>query len=160
LCVFGSLAIEADFGYLRSMRTLLFLCLALVFACSDPVDLQQLKKEVAATEAAFASMAVEQGLGVAFAYYAAPDGVINRRNTIIKGKEAIRQYFDEQPDDGSTLDWSPTFVDIASSGDLAYTYGPYIFTYPDSLGNPIESNGIFHTVWRLQPDGTWRFVWD
>ncbi|MEM8895683.1 MAG: nuclear transport factor 2 family protein, partial [Bacteroidota bacterium] len=107
---------------------------------------------------AFAQMASEEGLGPAFEYFAAPDGVINRRRTVIQGKSAIRQYYDEQPDDGATLEWSPSFVDVAASGDLAYTYGPYTFTYPDSLGNPIESKGIFHTVWRLQPDGTWRFV--
>ncbi len=142
------------------MRILTFLPFVLLISCSSSDDLDKLKKEVADTEAAFAKMAAEEGLGPAFEYYAAPDGVINRRRTVIKGKAAIRQYYDEQPDDGATLDWSPSFVDVAASGDMAYTYGPYMFTYPDSLGNPIESKGIFHTVWRLQPDGTWRFVWD
>lgn len=142
------------------MKILPILTLALLFACAQPVDLEKLKVEVADTEAAFAKMAAEEGLGRAFEHYAAPDGVISRRRTVIQGKSAIRRFYDEQPDDGSTLDWSPSFVDVAASGDLAYTFGPYTFTYLDSLGNPVESKGIFHTVWRLQPDGTWRFVWD
>ncbi|MEQ9301714.1 MAG: nuclear transport factor 2 family protein [Cyclobacteriaceae bacterium] len=142
------------------MRILLCFCLALLLSCSQQVDIEELKNDVEATEVAFAKMAAERGLGEAFEYYAAPDGVINRRRTVIQGKSAIRQYYDDQPDDGAALDWSPSFVDVAASGELAYTYGPYTFTYTDSLGNPVESKGIFHTVWRLQPDGTWRFVWD
>lgn len=142
------------------MRLLSFLGIALLCACSSPVDLEKRKTQVAETEAAFAKMATDEGLAAAFEYYAAPDGVINRNDSIIKGKQAIRNYFDSQPDIGATLDWSPTFIDISSSGDLSYTYGSYTFTYPDSLGNLVEAKGIFHTVWRLQPDGTWRFVWD
>ena len=46
------------------------------------------------------------------------------------------------------------------SRDLGYTYGHYTFSYIDSGGNKIENKGVFHTVWKRQSDGTWRFVWD
>ena len=36
----------------------------------------------------------------------------------------------------------------------------YVFSFIDSTGTTVADAGIFHTVWKIQPDGTWRFVWD
>ena len=58
------------------------------------------------------------------------------------------------------LIWKPDFVDVSASGDLAYTYGAYTYSYKDSTGAIVEQGGIFHTVWKRQADGGWRFVWD
>jgi len=58
------------------------------------------------------------------------------------------------------LEWAPDFVDVSSSGDLAYTYGKFTFSFKDSLGNKVENKGIFHTVWKRQSNGEWKFVWD
>ncbi|MBL7111012.1 MAG: DUF4440 domain-containing protein [Bacteroidales bacterium] len=60
----------------------------------------------------------------------------------------------------ASLVWEPEFVDVEESGDLGYTYGSFVFTAKDSTGNDIESKGVFHTVWKRQADGEWRFVWD
>jgi len=43
---------------------------------------------------------------------------------------------------------------------MAYTYGKYTMTIIDSAGESKVSNGIFHTVWKKQKDGSWKFVWD
>lgn len=43
---------------------------------------------------------------------------------------------------------------------MAFTYGDYVFTSLDTLGNKKENKGILHTVWRRQNDGSWKFVWD
>lgn len=59
-----------------------------------------------------------------------------------------------------TLTWKPTFVDVSKSGDMAFTYGDFVFTYLDSLGNKKQNKGIFHTVWKRQNDSSWKFVWD
>jgi ketosteroid isomerase-like protein len=56
------------------------------------------------------------------------------------------------------LTWSPDFIDVSASGDMAYTYGKYNYTTTDSLGNVSEIEGIFHTVWKRQADGNWKFV--
>ncbi|MEM7297026.1 MAG: nuclear transport factor 2 family protein [Bacteroidota bacterium] len=124
----------------------------------DPIE--KWKSEVAETERAFNSMAQKEGLAKAFEYFAADDGVINRRKMVIQGKSAIGDYYKEDSKPGDTLTWNPTFVDVSQSGDLAYTYGDYRFSYLDTLGNVKVSQGIFHTVWKRQEDGTWRFVWD
>lgn len=59
-----------------------------------------------------------------------------------------------------SLQWDADFVDVSKSGELAYTYGKYTFTAIDSTGKTIDDKGIFHTVWKKQKDGKWKFVWD
>ena len=144
-------------------RITLFWLTILFVACnstSPPGDRHQWETEVVAAEQAFCEMAQAEGLAKAFAYYAAENGVLRRGNRLVEGKAAIAAYYAERANPNATLTWKPTFVDISAAGDLAYTYGQYVYTAPDSTGAPQESTGIFHTVWKRQADGAWRFVWD
>lgn len=142
---------------------LLLAFLFLLCACEGPVSKAQVEKwkvEIVAVEKAFNDMAQEEGLTKAFEFYAADDGVIRRKKEVIQGKKAIRAYYEKDAQPDETLSWVPTFVDVSSAGDMAYTYGNYVFSYPDTLGNIKKNTGIFHTVWKRQEDGAWRFVWD
>lgn len=123
-------------------------------------NIAQWKSEIVKVEQDFNDMAQEKGLVEAFYNYAANDGVIRRNRKIIKGKVAIREWYKKDVRPNETLTWKPTFVDVSSSGDLAYTYGEFIFTSIDSTGAKKVSKGIFHTVWKRQKDGSWKFVWD
>jgi len=76
------------------------------------------------------------------------------------GNEAIRQWYENADKPNQTLTWEPDYVDVSSSGDLAYTYGTFVFTSIDSTGITNENTGKFHTVWKRQVDGVWKFVWD
>lgn len=137
------------------------LFILLITSCSQSeTTIEAWKAEIVAVEKAFNDMAQAEGLAKAFEHFAAPDGVIKRRKEVLQGKAAIRAYYDKDVRPGETLTWQPTFVDVSNSGDLAYTYGDYTFSYPDTLGNIKESTGIFHTVWKRQTDGNWKFVWD
>lgn len=127
---------------------------------ADKKVTDQLKQEIRETEQAFAKMAMEEGVKEAFIAFAADDAVLNRSNRIISGKQAIKGYFDKQTLTEIKLLWEPEFIDVAQSGDLAYTYGPYTFAAKDSTGKIIEADGIFHTVWKRQPDGCWKYVYD
>lgn len=79
---------------------------------------------------------------------------------MIKGKKAIEEFYVNQNLDNVTLEWEPEFIEVAASGDLGYTYGPYTFISVDSSGKETKSGGIFHTVWKRQANGKWRYVWD
>ncbi len=118
------------------------------------------KQEILDQEKAFAKMAADSGLTKAFIYFAADSAVLLRGSRLIKGKAEIRHYFSNSSLKEISLNWSAEFVDVAESADMAYTYGPYTFKALDSLGKTIESTGYFHTVWKKQEDGNWRFVWD
>lgn len=131
--------------------------------CGAPLkntEMQKWKAEIVRVEKAFNDMAQKEGLVKAFEFYAAEDGVIKRQNQIFKGKEAIREWYERDVRPNESLTWEPTFVEVSISGDLAYTYGNYVFTYPDSLGNMQQNKGVFHTVWKRQSDGSWKYVWD
>ena len=118
------------------------------------------KAEIIDSETRFAAMAQEDGVSAAFLAFAAEDAVLMRNNALVIGKDAIRQRFEHNPADNGTLSWTPDFVDVSVSGDLGYTYGGYAYTSLDSAGQTIVSTGVFHTVWRRQKDGSWKFVWD
>ena len=138
--------------------------LLMLFSCQS-TDLAKIregwKNEIRSAENSFAEMAASEGMEKAFVTYAAPDAVLMRNNLLIKGVDQIQQFFANQKSHGnSTLTWSPDFVDVSNSGDLGYTYGNYKYQGIDSAGQIFESNGIFHTVWKRQSDGSWRFVWD
>lgn len=144
---------------------LIGLALLMATACKQPPgeDLSdQWKNEIARAEADFARMALREGIEPAFLAFAAEDAVLMRNNQVVRGREEIRQWFAERPSDPSRirLDWKPDFVEVSASGDLGYTYGSYTLTITDSTGTAQTQTGIFHTVWKRQPDGAWRFVWD
>ncbi len=118
------------------------------------------KSEIIQVEKNFNDMAQDKGLTAAFHHFAATDGVIKRQNKIVKGKVAIQEWYKNDVQPNETLTWKPTFVEVSSAGDLAYTYGNFIFTSIDSSGTKKENKGIFHTVWKRQSNGEWKFVWD
>lgn len=120
----------------------------------------QWKEEIVQTEIDFSDMAGREGIPEAFLAYAAKDAVLIRDNNLIVGWEAIKSRFEGQAQGNIKLKWSPEFVDVAESGDLGYTYGYYTITSTDSLGSQSEQRGVFHTVWKKQSNGDWRFVWD
>jgi ketosteroid isomerase-like protein len=142
------------------MKHLLILTMIMVTACSSPSpdDAEKKGAQIIQTELDFAKMADKEGVAAAFYEYAADSAVIGRGGKIIKGREAIKDYYEKNLLPGTKLQWAPDFVDV--SGDLGYTWGKYIHSVPDSTGNITEAHGIFHTVWKRQPDGSWRFVWD
>ena len=148
---------------MKSVIILLLIC-SIYFSCnnkeSDQITMEKYKREIRDTELAFAKLAKEQGLKVAFTTYAADDAVINRGDNLIKGIKAIEEYYANQKFLNVSLEWEPEFIEVAESGDLGYTYGPYIFKATDSNGKEISSEGIFHTVWKKQANGDWRYVWD
>lgn len=137
----------------------------LFFSCYSNMEednIEKWKSEIIETEQEFAEMVKKDGIPKAFLYYAADDVVLMRNNNLIIGKESLRKSYNK-PKQGNrkvTLSWKPDFVDVSLSGDLGYTFGKYVYTTTDSIGQTRKIEGIFHSVWKRQPDGKWRFVWD
>lgn len=146
------------------MKSTFFISLMVIFiACNNmkkSPDTTLLKQEITDTELAFAKMASDSGIAKAFKAYAAPDAVMKRGKGLVMGYDSIIDFIDNSFHPGEKLSWTPDFVDVAASGDLAYTYGKYVFSFPDSSGIIQKQEGYFHTVWKRQPDGNWKFVWD
>jgi len=123
-------------------------------------DIEKWKAEIMQVEQDFNDLAQKIGLADAFYKYAAKDGVIRKSGKLVEGKIAIQEWIKNDVRPNQTLTWTPTFIDVSRSGDLAYTYGDATFTIIDSLGNKKEKTSVYHTVWKRQEDGAWKFVWD
>ena len=144
-----------------SLRPLLAACLlAAAPVVSGAADKEALKAELTKTEADFCAMARAQGIPAAFAHFIAPDGVLfDADPQKHRGADAVAQrYGDARP--SGVLNWAPSFVDVAESGDLGYTWGRYEYRGTGPDGQPRVATGYFLTIWKRQPDGTWRFVVD
>jgi ketosteroid isomerase-like protein len=121
---------------------------------------EQLQEEVRKAELEFAQMAAKEGIAEAFYFYADENAVLNRNNQLIDGKEAIKSYMSKTDYKNITLEWKPTKIEVAESGDLAYTFGDYTYSKMKEDGSVDTQKGIFHTVWKRQENGAWRYVWD
>jgi ketosteroid isomerase-like protein len=107
-------------------------------------------------ERGFAATMARRDFG-AFAAFISEEAIFtgNEGNIqILRGRRAItdawRPYFDgAQP----PFSWEPDLVEVVESGTLAMTSGP--------VRNPTgQLTGRFHSIWRLEPDGRWRVVFD
>ena len=93
----------------------------------------------------FAALAQATGsMQQAFTAYAAQDAV-QLAGTMVFGRDAIHDLLERAP----LLRWRPLAEEAA--GDLGYTVGAW------ETGS---RRGNYLTVWRLQSDGSWRFVLD
>ena len=86
--------------------------------------------------------------------------MIRQEGSLVKGPAEIEKYYTQRKTEGHQLEWTADFADAAASGELGYTYGKYVYKLTDSTGKPVEYKGFFHTVWKKQPDGSWKYVWD
>jgi ketosteroid isomerase-like protein len=145
---------------MKRLTMLILMIGVMISGCvmQDNHKIETLKNEIRQTEKAFADMVAKEGLHKAFTHFAADDAVLLRQEKLIVGKAAIDEYYDGA--DATGLAWEPDHIDVAESGELAYTYGHYTNTYENENGEKQQSTGIFHTIWKRQPDGSWKFVWD
>lgn len=136
----------------------------LVISCNSKKDINQknnARDEIAKAEKDFEKMAKEKGIMEAFWYFADSNAVIKRANdSLIKGKDGIRNYYSDPYFKTASVTWVADYIDASESSDMGYSYGSYIWLSKDSTGETKESKGIFHTVWKKQADGSWKYVWD
>ena len=146
---------------MRSIAVILLAVFAvLLVGCGEKkMDIDKLKMELMQTDRDFSTMSVEKGRHTAFDFYMDDKAVIYRPEAkVFEGREAVIALF--PADAKGALEWKPTFAEAAASGDLGYTLGKYTFTYTDKDGVEQMSYGHYVTIWKRQPDGSWKYVFD
>ncbi|MCG2717170.1 MAG: nuclear transport factor 2 family protein [Candidatus Marinimicrobia bacterium] len=76
---------------------------------------------------------------------------ITGRDTIYQQMLANNEYI---------LSWEPQNGEVASSGDLGYTWGKYKVTAKNPDGAATCRYGKYLNVWKKQPDGSWKVLVD
>lgn len=106
-------------------------------------------------EAKFAADTARGG-GPAFASWFAPDAVtLANGKAPVVGHDAIAAAA-TWTSDVYQLTWTPEGARISASGDMGFTWGHYTGISKDSNGGTIKAEGRYMTVWKKQPDGTWK----
>jgi len=80
----------------------------------------------------------------------------------IKGRAVISSALTEMVKDTNlTLSFTTTSVDVAKSGDIAYSQGNYSMTMTDPQSKKVVTEkGKYLTTYKKQADGSWKAVAD
>lgn len=105
-------------------------------------------------ERSFAAMSVAEGMRDAFLGNLAPDGIIFRPGPV-NGIEV----WSSRKSVPVLLTWEPETADIAASGDMGFTTGPWEARDYGPRKNP-PAYGYYMSVWRRQSDGQWKVLLD
>ncbi len=138
---------------MKSILIVLF-CLAALTIVQGQTPLQDMVK----TEQAFSKMAEEKNTRDAFMAFIADDGLLFRPGAV-NGKKWMLEHPVPPVDGKPLLAWQPSFAGMSASGDIGFTTGPWEFKNDIKDEKP-AGYGHFITVWKKQPDGSWKFVVD
>ena len=116
--------------------------------------------EMVETERAFAAMGAEKGVRESFFEFFGEEGVsFNPDPTKFREYARNNPLPDPPPPRELKLEWWPVYGDVAESGDLGYNTGPTLVTDLTPQNRP-SRHGYFFSVWKKQPNGTWRVAVD
>lgn len=143
------------------MNKLFPLLLIMTFACSSPQKEQSAADPniLINVDKEFSDMSKQNGVSEAFIFYADQDVVkLGQGSLPIQGKTQLTEAYTTLDDSKMELTWEPLKAEIASSGELGYTFGKYFLTTKDSVES--TSTGYYVSIWKKQKDGSWKFVLD
>lgn len=144
------------------MRTAALLTLGLVLgACApaSPAGLSEADKAAIMAQRAAFVQALKAGDATRAVEIFAPDAVVLMGNVpAVHGKAAIREFYAGIPPLGDFKIYGEQFE---SAGDLVVLRGAESFTRtPPGATVPVTSTGKYVEVWKKQPDGSWKLLWD
>ncbi|ALD19964.1 hypothetical protein [Hymenobacter sp. DG25A] len=105
-------------------------------------------------ERTFAAYGQEHSVQNAFGKYLG-NAFLLHKGQFMRG----RDIYGQAPEEPGRLIWRPVFADIAASGDLGVTTGPWDFR-PNTLADAPTRFGNFATIWRKTDSGSWEAVYD
>lgn len=120
----------------------------------DSAAIRRYADELSLAEHSFSREAQSIGLGAAFAKFGAPAAVnVGNSHEFVRGPEAIGRSIDAGWTPGSKVEWAPSEVIVANTGDLGVTMGTIRVTNNGTREVP------FFTIWRRDwPSDPWRYI--
>ena len=132
-------------------------------ACNPPVDTHDADvRAIKDLEAQWNKDYVAMDLDKIMAHFADDATLMATGMASTSGKDAIRDAIKGMiADPNSTIKFQSSKVDVAKSGDLAYSQGSYTMTMTDPRTKQlINDHGSYVTAYRRQADGLWKAVSD
>ena len=96
------------------------------------------------------------------AHYADDAVLMSPGTPTATGRDAIRAELKEMIGDSAlSLKFQASRVEVAKSGDMAYSQGTYEMTMTNpQTKKPVNDKGTYVTVYRKMADGSWKAVSD
>ena len=114
------------------------------------------REAIIRADSAFSELSDAKGLATGFPAYAAPDGALLSGAF---GPAAIGKAQEGGPKDMRAR-WRAAGAGMAGSLDLGFTVGNAVFRFTGDDGKPAAGYTKYLTIWKRQPDGEWKWVFD
>jgi ketosteroid isomerase-like protein len=109
----------------------------------------------------FDKATTEKGIDGWVAYFAPNGSMLSDTSRPVMGLEEIRKEMEPVFKDPTfSLRWQPIKAEMMIPGVLGYTIGHYEQLHKNKEGKYIKSTGTYTSVWKKQPDGSWKIVLD
>src|SRR5215210_2574211 len=138
----------------KFVSTLMVICVLAAWGLAQKADREADLHSLVEAERTFASAAIARGIRASFIENLADDGILFRPRPV-----AGKKWMEDHPAPKGMLTWQPIFADVAHSGDMGYTTGPWEFREKTLEDKPV-AQGQFVTVWKKQADGAWKVAVD
>lgn len=127
---------------------------ALAAACAMPTAPMPDPATLAAAETAFAAHSVREDMRAAFLAHFRADGVVARDGWIVS-----KDFLRPRPAPPIVLDWRPAFVEVARSGEIGLSTGPWKITSKAKPEAP-PAWGQYVSIWKREGVGPWQVAVD
>jgi ketosteroid isomerase-like protein len=145
-------------------RFLMYVALSLVLvACKQGASPSAVDEvaQLKARDASLQNALRARDLEAIMEYYAEDAIVMPAAAPMLKGKAAVREEWKHIlgiPDFETRSNL--TGAEVARSGEIGYTMGTYLATMMGDDGKPVTEPGKWLSIWKKQPDGSWRIAVD
>ena len=127
-----------------------------------PADTAAIEEQIKKIEAEWNHAYAQRDAAALATMYADDAAIANPDSDLVSGKVAIGEALKGFASDPNLrVEFRSDRVQVAGSGDLAYSRGRYTMTMTDPrTKGPLTTKGNYLTVWRKQADGGWKAVED
>ena len=113
-------------------------------------------KALVAAERRFAKAGIEKGIRDSFV-----ENLDEQQSVVYVGNEFRpgKATYEGAPQGSGKLSWRPNYAEIAASGTIGYTTGPFDFR-PRSMDDTPVAYGQFTSIWHKTASGDWKVLID
>jgi uncharacterized protein (TIGR02246 family) len=140
--------------------------MAALASCQQPApakpDTAEIANQLKQAETRWNRAYAEHDAAALAGAYADDAALANPGAPLVTGAQSIRKETAAfAADPNLKVQFASDRIEVAASGDLAYTRGHYILTMTDpATKKPATSRGSYLTVWKKQADGGWKAIED
>ena len=152
---------RAALAALLVLPALTFGCVRAHVSAGRSVSRSELAAQLMDADRRFNDDVAREGLA-AWVRWFAPDGAQLVPGAVVRGPDAIRELMSSLLTDPTRrLTWAPDTAFVSASGDLGYTLGHSRTERRNADGTTsVVQTGRYVTLWRRQPDGSWKVELD